>query len=284
MRRFIFPGLVLSLFAAPVQAACPSDPEIEALAGAYFALEPAPLPAPGLTFQDGMCGQGKLNRHLQRFLGQPVGYKAGLTNPAVQQRFNHAAPVRGTLYQGMMLPDGASLPAKFGSRPMFEADLVAVVKDEGLAKARTPEEALAHIASIRPFIELPDLVVQDPGKLNGAAIALINVGARFGVLGAPVALQPGKGWAEGLKNMTVKLIDQSGAELDSAKGDVILGHPLMAAIWIAQDLEKSGMKVRKGDLLSLGSFSKLMPPKPGQTITVRYEGLPKPMQASVTFR
>jgi 2-keto-4-pentenoate hydratase len=284
MRRLVLPALAFALLASPVSAACPGESEIAALASSYFSLEPAALPPADLTFADGMCGQAKLNRHLQRFLGPQVGYKAGLTNPAVQQRFNHAAPVRGTLYQGMMLKEGAILPAKFGSRPMFEADLVAVVKDAGLARARSPEEAIRHIASIRPFIELPDLVVQDPGKLNGAGIALINVGARYGVLGTPVAVQPSKAWVEGLKSMTVRLVDQSGAELDSAKGEVILGHPLMAAIWIAQDLEKGGMKIKKGDLLSLGSFSKLLPPKAGQSVTVRYEGLPVPLQASVSFR
>ena len=41
---------------------------------------------------------------MARQLGAPVGYKAGLTNPAVQKRFNADAPVWGSL----ACPDAAA--------------------------------------------------------------------------------------------------------------------------------------------------------------------------------
>ena len=47
----------------------------------------------------------------------------------------------------------------------------------------SPQQVLAALRTVRPFIELPDLVVQDPGKISGAGVTLINVGARAGVLG-----------------------------------------------------------------------------------------------------
>ena len=55
-------------------------------------------------------------------------------------------------------------------------------------------------------------------------------------------------------------------------------------IWLAEDLRKSGIELRPGDLLSLGSFSPLMPPQPGQSIRVVYEGLPGNPSVSVRFR
>jgi 2-keto-4-pentenoate hydratase len=63
----------------------------------------------------------------------------------------------------------------------------------------------------------------------------------------------------------------------------ILGHPLNAVLWLARDLEKSGTRLKAGDLLSLGSFTTPMPPKPGLAVTVRYEGLPGNPQVSVRF-
>lgn len=42
--------------------------------------------------------------------GKVVGYKAGLTNPAVQKRFNTDKPV-GRLYEGTIEQSGASVPA-----------------------------------------------------------------------------------------------------------------------------------------------------------------------------
>ena len=43
----------------------------------------------------------------------------------------------------MILRSGAEIDAKFGARPVFEADLIAVVKSSAIHDAKTPLEALA---------------------------------------------------------------------------------------------------------------------------------------------
>ncbi len=84
--------------------------------------------------------------------------------------------------------------------------------------------------------------------------------------------------------MTVTATDQTGAELAKAKGDALLGHPLNPVLWLIKDLCETGEKLRPGDLISLGSFARPQPPKAGQTLTVRYDGLPTgPIQVSVKF-
>ena len=60
----------------------------------------------------------------------------------------------------MVRPGGSTVPAAFGARPLYEADLLVRVKDAAINHARTPEEVLQHIDQVIPFIELPDLVVQ----------------------------------------------------------------------------------------------------------------------------
>ena len=42
-------------------------------------------------------------------------------------------------------------------------------------------------------------------------------------------------------------------------------------------------KLAAGDLISVGSFSPLTPPKPGQQVTVRYEGFAGTPKVSVQF-
>ena len=57
-----------------------------------------------------------------------------------------------------------------------------------------------------------------------------------------------------------------------------------AVLWLIKDLSETGEKLEAGDLLSLGTFSAPKPPPAGQTVTVRYEGLPGgPIKASVKF-
>ncbi len=276
--------LSAAVAALPLAAAgaCMDDAQVAAMADAYQARRPAANPE-GLSAADGECSRGKFNAWLQRQYGQPVGYKAGLTNPAVQKRFNHDSPVWGTLYAPMLLADGAVVDAAFGARPLFEADMLVRVSDLAVNRATTPAQVLASIDQVIPFIELPDLVVDAPQKLNGAAITAINVGARYGVMGAPLAVRNDAAFLDALRDMVV-MIRGDGAELDRGKGSDVLGHPLSAVSWLAADMAREGKALRVGDLVSLGSFSKLMPPKPGLAVTVEYTGLPGDPKVSMRFR
>lgn len=265
------------------RADCLSDVDAAAIVAHYLAKTPAANPE-GLSTADGECSRAKVNKFLQQQTGDKViGYKAGLTNPAVQKRFNASAPVYGVLYERMMLQDGATVDAGFGARPLFEADLLVRVRDAGINQAKTPAEAVMHIDQVIPAIELPDLVVAAPPKLNGAAVAAINVGARYFVMGTPIPVAPDSRIADALRTMTV-VVSASEGELDRGKGSDVLEHPLNAVIWLAQDLQRQGMKLKKGDLVSVGSFSKLMPPKAGQQIEVQYQGLPGEPKVRVGFK
>jgi 2-keto-4-pentenoate hydratase len=266
--------------------ACLSDVQVSAMVDAINTKTPAATPE-GLSDADGACTRAKVNNLLALRYGKVVGYKAGLTNPAVQKRFNATEPVWGKLYDGMLLDNGARVEAAFGARPLFEADLLVRVKSAAINQAATPADVLAAIDQIIPFMELPDLVVQAPPKLNGAAVSAINVGARLGVVGTPIAVPVTRGerfaMLDALRDMTVVLADGT-AELGRGKGSDILEHPLNAVVWLAKALAREGIAMEPGDLISLGSFSPLVPPKPGQKATVTYFGLPGAQPVSVTFK
>lgn len=268
-------------------AACLSDMQVTELVDKYMHKTPAANPE-GLSNADGVCTRAKVNALFGQLLGRVVGYKAGLTNPAVQKRFNAAEPVWGKLYEGMVLDDGASVPAAFGARPLFEADMLVRVKSKAINRARTPVDVLDAIDQIIPFIELPDLVVLAPPKLNSAAVSAINAGARLGVAGKPIAVPVTRGeryaMLDALRDMTVVLTDGSGTELGRGNGSDILDHPLNAVVWLATALTREGLAMQPGELISLGSFSPLLPPKPGQKVTVTYYGLFGAPQVSVVFR
>lgn len=287
--RPLFPwmGVTLAIASTASSAACLSDAEVTALVAQWQARTPAAV-APPDNAAEASCTRARFNAQLAQKLGPVIGYKAGLTNPAVQKRFNANEPVWGKLYQGMLLADGATVDAAFGSRPLFESDLLVRVKSEAINQARTPMEVLAAIDQVIPFIELPDLVVTPATPLNGLAIGAINVGARMGVTGAPVAVPVTRGERyalhDALRDMVVTLSDGGGATLGQGKGSDVLGHPLNAVVFLAQALAKEGLAMKPGELISLGSFSPLLPPKPGQKVVVRYDGLTGAQPVSVQFR
>ncbi|MCY1306205.1 2-keto-4-pentenoate hydratase [compost metagenome] len=130
--------------------------------------------------------------------------------------------------------------------------------------------------------------MQTPSKLNGPGVAAINVGARLGVRGLPVdvpATADGQSWMlESLRDMRVVMKDGQGKELATGKGSDILEHPLNAVVWLAGALAKEGIALKPGDLISLGSFSPLLPPKAGLTVVVSYEGLSRMQPVVVSFK
>lgn len=271
--------------AAP--APCLGDAQVKQWLVDYLAHRPTANPPANLDAASAACTRAKWQQQLASVAGPLVGYKAGLTNPAVQKRFNTTEPVWGALYQRMLLRNGSTVPVAFGSRPLFEADMLVRVKSAAINQARTPAEVLANVDQVIPFIELPDLMVEAPPKLNGTALSAINVGARLGVVGQPMAV-PRDAAArqrllDGLQGMTVRVSDASGV-LSSGKGSDILGHPLNAVVWLTGALRQQGLQLQPGQVVSLGSFSPLSPPKAGQKVTVQYEGLPGAKPVTVNFR
>lgn len=283
--RWLCVCLIVLLAPLAAQAEMPSEARIRAVADAYLSRKPAPGFGAAMTMAEAEKVQGRYNALTEKDEGRIVGYKAALTNPAVQKRFGYDNPIRGTLYAGMVLSSPARVPAAFGARPVYEADMVAVVGDAAkVMAAKTPLEALAGLKEIRPFIELPDLVF-DPGvTLDGPQLLAINAGARLGVLGSPLSLPATAESVQKLADMKVEVVDRTGAAQGGGKGADTLGNPLNAVLWIARSLRADGKTLKDGDLLSLGSFSALFPPKAGSTITVRYLGLTSaPAEVTVTF-
>lgn len=284
MRRAVWLAVLL-MIPVLVRAEMPPDASIKALAEAWLAKKQVAGFDAAMTMADAARVQEQFLAIVAKDLGDVAGYKAALTNPAVQKRFGYDKPLRGTLYAKMILSGGAKVPAAYGARPVYEGDLVAVVGDAGrLMAARTPLEALEGIRVIRPFIELPDLVYDAQVKLDGPHLLAINAGARLGVLGEAIRLPATEESVKRLADMQVDVVDQTGARLGGGKGADVLDNPLNAALWLAESLKAEGKALKEGDLLSLGSFSALMPPKAGSTVTVRYTGLAfLPVEVSVSF-
>ena len=263
---------------APARAACPDDAAMDALTADLAAYEPATLTAVPEGNEEALCMQGKLVERLAETVGEPIGYKVGLTSQPAQERFGATEPVRGVLLDGMIVNDGATVE-RFASRGLFEADMLVTVRSDEINIATTPMEVLRHIESVQPFIELADLVVAEGQPLTPDVITGINVGARMGVAGESVRARATQSFLDELETMTVRMSSSEGGELFSVPGKAILGHPLNAVLWLMND----GVKLEAGDVVSLGSFGAPQPAMPGQTVTVAYDGLEDGPSVSVTL-
>ncbi len=276
-------SISLSLLPAqPALAACPDDAAIDAYVSDYAKRKISKGFGNDISAADAECAKRKRGKRLSILMGDPVGYKAAFTNPALQQRFGVDGPKWGYMYDRNMVDIIAVLPADFGARPLVEADFLVEVGDPRLADAKTPLEALGYLESVIPFIELPDLMLE--GQFSGNAMIATNVAFRGGVLGMEIPVQKTQAFLDSLANMTVVMTDDAeGKEIGRVKGSVLMDNPINAAMWLAQALKKDGIRVKKGDLLSLGGFVPPIPTRPGMKARVQYLGLPGDPQVTVDF-
>ncbi|MBR0666945.1 fumarylacetoacetate hydrolase [Roseomonas hellenica] len=284
MRRIVILAMLAALATAPAHAACPDLAAIARFAQAILERR-SPPPFANLTPEDGACVQQQLVATFAQPMGDVVGWKLGLTSPAIQQRFGIDRPLRGAIFFGTLrAPSGSEIDAGFGAVPVVEADLVVRIGREGVESAGDDHVAiLRHIDQVIPFIELADLVYAPDHRPSIGDLLAINVGARLGVVGQPIPVEASPGFAARLGAMQVAL-SEGGREVSRAPGSAILGHPLNAVAWLARDLAREGRPLRAGEYISLGSLSAPQPARAGQEWQLAYHGLLDGAAPAVTVR
>ena len=252
----------------------------------FFNKTAAPDLIRGINLNQAMKIQDQYVQIISKEYGPVIGYKAGLTNTAVQKKFGVSHPLRGTLLEKMLLKNRTTIDGKFGVTPLHEGDLILRVSDDLINQARTKEEVIKYIDAAIPFIELPDIIFSKDVKINGPALAAINVAARYGIMGDPIPIGPSPEWMERLRNFKLQIIDENEIVLSEGTGSNLLDHPLNIVLWIIDSLKAEGKRLKKGDLLSLGSITELMPVRPGTTVRAIYTGLDLsgPVEISVKFK
>ena len=66
------------------------------------------------------------------------------------------------------------------------------------------------------------------------------------------------------------LPDSPANQLIEGQGSALLDHPMNVVLWIRDSLKAEGKKLKKGDLLSLGTITKLTPTAPNTRIVAKY--------------
>ncbi len=279
------PVMIIPFLALLVQAGAFERDTASQFATHFLDKTAAPDLARPITLDEATKIQAQYVSIISTEYGRVIGYKAGLTNNEVQRQFGVSHPLRGTLLKHMLKESGTVMSADFGPRPLSEGDLLLRVKDEGINNAETPRQTLNHISEAIPFIELPDLLFERGVTINGPKLSAVNVGARYGIVGDPIPVSPTKEWFERLETFKLQILDEKGDVIVEGNGSSLLGHPLNVVLWLKDSLNADGILLKKGDLLSLGTITKLMPALPDTTVRARYIGLdPKgPVEISVKF-
>jgi 2-keto-4-pentenoate hydratase len=195
-----------------------------------------------------------------------VGWKVGLTSEAIQQQFAVHEPVFGCLLSEGRIASGHVFRHGDLISPGFENE-VCVVLGRDLTGSDLPlDEVAKSVERCHAALE----IIETRGEFTGQlSLALAdNAQQKFFVLGPPVPLTgdldlPGIG-----VRVTI-----GGAEVGTGRGDAVLGHPLRSVAWLAGKLAAYGRRLRAGDHIMTGSFTRQFPIARGDHIRAEFERL-----------
>jgi 2-keto-4-pentenoate hydratase len=196
-----------------------------------------------------------------------VGRKIGLTAKAVQAQLGVDQPDFGVLFADMAIPDGGVLKASQVLQPKAEAE-VALVLARDLAMANPTADDIGQATDHAvAAIEIVDSRITD-WKITFADTVADNGSSAFFVLGAD------RKSLKGLDLYTCGMaLEVDNTLVSLGAGAACLGHPLIAAAWLAKTLAATGDALRAGDIILTGALGPMATLKPGQHITAKIGGL-----------
>ncbi len=194
-----------------------------------------------------------------------VGWKVGLTSPAIQRQFGFAEPVFGCLLADGRKASGHVFGAGELIEPGFEVELCFRMR-AALAGEADLDRVREAVEVCHPALEIIETRGDFRAQLHLALAD--NAQQKAFVLGAPVPLTP----ALDLPRVEAR-VWINGEEVASGRGDGVLGNPLNSVAWLARKLGEFGRALREGDYVMSGSFTRQFPLRPGDSVRADFSGI-----------
>lgn len=222
---------------------------------------------PGLTVVDAYAVQRLNVEHAVGRGARVVGRKIGLTSRAVQTQLGVAEPDFGTLTADMAFGDGEEIPWSRLLQPKAEAE-IALVLERDLSHARlTLADVIAATAYALPAIEVVGSRIA-AWNIRIVDTVADNASSSVFVLGGTP-----KKLADFDARLCGMVIERRGEPVSVGAGAACLGHPLVAATWLANTMATLGTPLRAGDVVLTGALGPMVEVAPGDVLEARIHGL-----------
>lgn len=203
----------------------------------------------------------QINTDLDIAAGRRVsGRKIGLTAEVVQQQFGVDQPDFGTLFADMCLADGIDLPPDRLIQPRAEVE-VAIVLDDDLDKGEhCVVDVMNAVAYVVPALEIVDSRIRD-WDIKFVDTVADNGSSAMYVVGT----RPTKLADVDLRDVPMRL-EQNGEITSTGIGSACLGHPLHAAVWLADVMSQRGTPLLAGQCVMTGAVGPMVSMAPGDEV------------------
>jgi 2-keto-4-pentenoate hydratase len=191
------------------------------------------------------------------------GWKIAATSEAGQKHINVSGPLAGRILQETVIANGGSADMTGNEMRVAEPEFAFRMAVD-LAPRPKPygvQEVLDAVDSLHPAIEIPDSRFSDFVSAGAPQLIADNACAHRFVLGAPATSD----WrrldlAEQRPVMTLR------GQHFIGLGRNVLGGPLLALAWLANELRELGIPLRAGEVVTTGTCHPPLPIQAGDRL------------------
>jgi len=197
-----------------------------------------------------------VNRLVARKLGwEPLGWKIAGTTPAMREKLRLSTPIYGRTYRRFAIFSPARLKLASLLDPLLECEFfVTLNRDLPVREAPwTMPDIQEAVGAVHAGIEIAEC--RFPNAALPPLPAILADGSASGhyVFGDPVIR-----WRNGLAGVGV-VLETDGVPRRRGTGAEVMGDPLRALLWLAEELRCCGEGLRDGEMISTGSTTGMLP-------------------------
>jgi 2-keto-4-pentenoate hydratase len=224
-------------------------------------------PLTGLSLDDAYAIQLIQVRRRVAAGASVIGFKVGLTSDAMRRQLGVDEPDFGHLLSDMAHDSQQPIPVAGYLQPRAEPEVALVLGKPLHDKGLTADDIAAATAYALPAIEVIDSRIAN-WRIGLVDTVADNASSGGFVLGRfPVPL-------DGFDPATMRCVfEQNGSTAGTGVGAAVLGSPLNAAAWLANELIGRGVALAAGHVVLTGSVTAAVPVGPGDVVTASFDGL-----------
>lgn len=201
-----------------------------------------------------------------------IGWKIAATSQAGREHIGVSGPLAGRILNSRVYADGSEVPSLGNGMRVAEPEFgFAMARDLAPREsAYTVEEVLDAVDCVFPSIELPSSRFADFVRAGEGQLLADNACAGRFVFGTPRRVN----WRQlDLASHEVRGTVERGGTTALERlgtGAAVLGDPRSALAWLVNEVNRLGLTLRAGQVVSTGTCMVPLPIEPGDVVRADY--------------
>jgi 2-keto-4-pentenoate hydratase len=200
------------------------------------------------------CQEALVSKLFEHYGGHGIGYKIACTNVTAQRQLNVDGPFYGRMMSAFCYDSPARIDAGQFFMRVVEAEFAFLMARDlpPRSAAYSVEETAAAVAAALPGIEIVDSRFDDWTSIGAPSLIADNACHAAWVKGR--LTRDWRGFDLGEQNVWLTVTGAEGEAIlhREGSGRAVLGHPLNALAWLANQLSAHGQGLEAGQYVTTG--------------------------------